>query len=60
MQTEIGVVDRAEARLADERWTAWVAKGVDHDRKTKKRAVAAVAVVASGLALWLATVLLLG
>ena len=41
----------------DERWAAWVAKGVEHDRKIKKR-VTAVAVVASGVALWLAIALL--
>jgi hypothetical protein len=58
MQTEIGVADRADARTADERWAAWVAKGVEHDRKTKKRAIAAAAVIASGLTLWLAILLL--
>jgi hypothetical protein len=57
MQTEIGVADRADARTADERWAAWVAKGVEHDRKTKKRAIAAAAVIASGLTLWLAILL---
>ena len=59
MLTGIGVADRADASTADERWSAWVARGVDHDRKIKRRAIAS-AVMASGLGLWLAIVLLLG
>ena len=59
MQTEIAVSDRADASTADERWAAWVARGVEHERKTKKRAIAA-AVIVSGLGLWLAIVLLFG
>jgi hypothetical protein len=60
VHTEIGVADRADAGTADERWAAWVARGVEHDRKTRKRAIAAAAVVFSGLGLWLAIVRLLG
>ena len=60
MQTEIAVSDRADASTADERWAAWVAKGAEHERKTKKRAIAAAAVIVSGLGLWLAVVLLFG
>jgi hypothetical protein len=60
MQTEMAVFDRADARTADERWAAWVAKGAEHERKTKKRAIAAAAVIVSGLGLWLAIVLLFG
>ena len=59
MRTGIGVADRADASTADERWSAWVARGVDHDRKIKRRAIAA-AIIASGLGLWRAIVLLLG
>ena len=60
MQTEIAVADRADASTADERWAAWVAKGAEHERKTRKRAIAAAAVIVSGLGLWLAIVLLFG
>jgi len=35
MQTEIGVADRADARTADERWAARLAKGVEQERKTR-------------------------
>ena len=58
MRTGVVVADRADASTADEQWSAWVARGVDHDRKIKRRAIAA-AVIASGLGLWLAIVLLL-
>jgi DnaJ-domain-containing protein 1 len=60
MQTEIAVSDRAVASTAEARWAAWVARGVEHDRKTRKRAIAAGAVIASGAALWLAFRLLFG
>jgi hypothetical protein len=56
----MGVADRADAGTADERWAAWVARGVEHDVRTRKRAIVAAAVIASGLGLWLAIVLLLG
>jgi hypothetical protein len=60
MHTEMRVADRADASTADERWAAWVTKGVKHERKTRKRAIAAAAVNASGLGLWLAIALLFG
>jgi hypothetical protein len=60
MHTEMRVADRADASTSDERWAAWVARGVEHERKTTKRAIAGAAVIASGLGLWLATVLLRG
>jgi hypothetical protein len=59
MHTEMGVADRTDASTADERWAAWVARGVEHDSKTRKRAIAAAAVVVSGVGLWLAIVRLL-
>ena len=59
MYAEKSVDGWAEANTADERWAAWLAKGVAQDRKTKKRAIAAAVVVASGLGLW-AIGLLLG
>ena len=60
MQTEMGVAGTTDASTFDERWAAWVAKGAAHDKKVKKRAVAAVAVIATGLALWAAIVVLFG
>lgn len=54
MQTEIVIADTADPSTADEGWAAWVARGVEHDGKTRKRAIAAAAVVAGGLGLWLA------
>jgi hypothetical protein len=55
----IGGADRADASTADERWSAWVAIGAEHDRKIKRRAIAA-AVFVTGVGLCLAIVLLLG
>jgi hypothetical protein len=51
---------RAEVLTKDERWAAWVARGVEHDRKLKKRSIAIACATAAGLALWLAIVLLIG
>jgi hypothetical protein len=56
MQTEMGGADRADVTTADERWAARVARGVEHDKKTKKRAIAAAGIVASGLTLWVTIV----
>ena len=41
----------------EERWAAWVAKGAEEDRKTRRRAMAGAAVVTAGLAVWLTIVL---
>jgi hypothetical protein len=60
MHTEMWVADRADASTADERWAAWVAKGVEHERKSQRRAIAGAAVIVSGLGLWLTIVLLFG
>jgi hypothetical protein len=38
----------AAAPPADERWTAWVARGIERDRKARKRAVD-VAIAVCGL-----------
>jgi hypothetical protein len=40
------------ARSADERWAAWVAKGIEHDRRVKDRAIVIAIVAAGALALW--------
>jgi hypothetical protein len=60
MATGVGVPVRADASTAAERWAAWVARGVAHDSRTRKRAIAAAAVAAIGLGLWLASVLAFG
>jgi hypothetical protein len=58
MTTETVAYTRAEGVSSDERWTAWVARGVELDRKIKKRAIAIAAAVAVGFALSLVIVLL--
>ena len=57
MQTDFVKAD-VMASASDERWAAWVAKGVEHDRNTKKRAIAIAAAVAVGAALSLVILLL--
>jgi len=42
---------RAESAASDQRWDAWVARGVEHDRKLKRRSLAIAAVVAVGAAM---------
>ena len=49
---------RAESASSDERWDAWVARGVEHDRKLKRRSIAIAAAVAVGAALSLVIFLL--
>jgi hypothetical protein len=49
----------AEASTPDARRSAWVAKGVEHERTTKQRGIVAASVISSGLGLWLAIGLLL-
>jgi hypothetical protein len=48
MATETVAYRRAEVMSADERWAAWVAKGAEHDRKIKERAIAIATAVAAG------------
>ena len=57
MQTDFVKAD-VMASASDERWAAWVAKGVEHDGNTKKRAIAIAAAVAVGAALSLVIFLL--
>jgi hypothetical protein len=52
------VADRPEGLTSDERWTAWVAKGVEHDRKITKRARAVLVAIAAGVVVWLSIALL--
>jgi hypothetical protein len=58
MATEAVAYSRAEFRSSEERWAAWVAKGVEHDRKIKERANAIAFAVAAGAFLSLMLVLL--
>ena len=58
MATETVAYSRAELVSSDERWAAWVARGVEHDRKIKKRAIAIATAVAAGAALSLVIFLL--
>jgi hypothetical protein len=60
MQTKTLTGGGAGALTSDERWAAWVARGVEHDRTTMMRANVAFAVVGTGLVLWLGFVLLFG
>lgn len=51
MATETVAYSRPESVSSDERWAAWVAKGVEHDRTIKKRVIAIAAAIAAGGAL---------
>ena len=44
----------------DERWAAWVARGAAHDKTIARRAVAGAIVLAAGLVVWLANLLIFG
>ena len=47
MATQTVAYSRSESvSSSDERWAAWLAKGVEHDRKFKKRVIAIGAVIA--------------
>lgn len=58
MATKTVAYTGAEGVSSDERWSAWVARGVEHDRKIKKRAIAIAAAVATGAAMSLVIFLL--
>jgi len=60
MASGAGKSDGAAASTDEQRWAAWLARGVEQDRKTRKHAVAVAAIVACSLALWLAVALTLG
>ena len=44
---------RAEAIAAEERWVAWVVRGLEYDRQLKKRAIVGAAAIALVVALGL-------
>jgi hypothetical protein len=48
----------AELMSFDERWAAWVAKGVERDRRMKKRAIVTASAVAAATLLSLIIALL--
>ena len=58
MATDTVAFSRAEVVSSDERWAAWVAKGAEHDRRIKERAIAIAAAVAAGAFLSLIVFLL--
>ena len=60
MTTQSAVVDRADTAASDERWSQWVAKGVERDRRRRTRVSTVAAVVVFGFALLLARMLILG
>jgi len=41
---------RGDDLSADQRWAAWVAKGVEHDRKGRKHALVVAVALAAGAA----------
>ena len=53
MTTETIAKPRAEDTAIEERWTAWVERGLEHDRQSKKRAVVGIAVIAAVVVLGL-------
>jgi hypothetical protein len=54
------VVSQLPDVTSDERWAAWVARGVEHDKREGRRAFAMAVVVASGFGLWFAISLFRG
>ena len=58
MASETVTSSPATALTSDERWTAWIARGVAHDRKVMKRARAVLMAIAVGVVLWLSIALL--
>ncbi len=52
------VAARPERLTSEERWTAWVAKGVEHDRKMTARARTVLVAIAAGMVLALSLALL--
>ena len=60
MYTEIAAADAAAERTADERWADWVARGVESNKKSRKRMTVVAAAALSAVVLWLVTALLRG
>ena len=52
------IARRPEGLTSDERWAAWVARGVEHDKKFTKRARAILMAIVVGVVLWLSIALL--
>jgi hypothetical protein len=53
MMTETIAKPRAEDIGFEERWTAWVDRGLEHDRLSKKRGIVGIAVIAAVVVLGL-------
>ena len=58
MALETAAFAPAEELTSDQRWAAWIARGREHDRKTRKRARVILVGIAGAAALWLMIVLL--
>ena len=58
MALETTAFHPTEELTPDQRWAAWIAKGRERDRKTRKRARVLFAVIAMAAAVWLLVVLL--
>jgi len=56
--TDAVAYTRAQVASSDERWAAWVARGLEHDRQIKKRLIAIATAIAAGGALSLVVFLL--
>ena len=60
MTSAVNVAGSAEAdALADKRWAAWVAKGVEQDRKMKTRVIVIGSAVVVAVGSWLGIDLML-
>jgi hypothetical protein len=57
MIPEIPRYVRTSKPSADQRWAAWVAKGIEHDRRVKDRAILAAAALLTAATVWVAFVL---
>jgi hypothetical protein len=49
--------DRTTDLAADQRWAAWVTKGVEHDKRVRHRAILAAALLSAAATVWAAAVL---
>jgi hypothetical protein len=59
MMTNLTISAAAEVE-SDQRWVQWIAAGATRDRKRQKRAELFAIVIALGMGLWLAKLLVLG
>ena len=60
MTSDVVASHGAGGNTFDERWTAWVARGVEQDKTNTRRAVVGAVVLTAGLGVWLASLLIFG